>query len=96
MSASPKGPNHFKVMLILFAVWAGLLVFTLATKAAALARGVMPLISVILLGWLAYWTISAIRGRFTTAPVEPQPQSEPEVKCQQESVKQKSRTPKNR
>lgn len=79
-----KSVDHFMIMLWLFAGWAIIFGLTLVTKAPTLARGVLPLISAAVVLWAAYWTIAAIRGRFTTAP-------QPTTTCPQENVQPKGR-----
>jgi hypothetical protein len=83
-----KEVNYFAVLIGMAIAWAVLFGITVITKAPTMARGVMPLISVVIVLWLVYWTVAAIRGRFT--PVAEQ-SSAPEQTCQQENVQPKGR-----
>ena len=73
MNESRKPLDHFKVMMILLAVWIGLFAVTVVTEARTMARGVMPLISGVLVLWIAYWTIQWLRGSPTPPPTQKQP-----------------------
>lgn len=54
--------SKFAVLVWLFVSWAVMFAVTIVTEARIMARGVMPLISVICLLWFVYITISLIRG----------------------------------
>jgi len=82
MSTESKGNNYFGVMIGLFVLWFIIFVGTLITKAPALARGVLPAISAAVVLWLGYWTIVAIRGRFT----KNEQSSTQDTQCQQENA----------
>jgi hypothetical protein len=55
--------KNFKIMMYLGLAWLAGFILTLALKAPFL-RGVEELITVLCVGWFAYWTLSEVRSFF--------------------------------
>lgn len=71
-----NGLNHFKVMMILLAVWGTAFAVTLVTEARTMARGVMPMITGVIVLWALYWTIALAFGGKKSIPQQSQPEAD--------------------